>query len=285
MKPLGEGKANGAISILHSLGLGKGSSIGIELFTEVTIVDEKKEVIADSHGLLEAIESCWRSEGLPTPQKFGWEVNSSVPIGQGLKSSSALASAALRALNNCSWTGLSLSELADLSVKAQRIANCTVTGSMDDTWASLDPGWKLVDPNFNAHESVIIQGEIEQDLSVLIGLRGKRLVEISKESFSSQRQLFERSLASVMSGAPLDALSSNGMAVAAATEDYDALRMSNLMIASGAIASGISGSGPSVAVVCFAEDKELLERKIFEMGLQVISTRFVTSESVLEEAF
>ncbi len=284
MNTLGRGKANGAISILHSLGLGRGCSIGIELFTEVSIVDEKKEVRGDSHQLLDAIESCWRSEGLPLPQEFGWVVNSNVPIGQGLKSSSALASAAFRALNNCSWVGLSVSELADLSVRSQRMANCTVTGSMDDTWASLEPGWKLVDPNLNAQESVIIQGEIEQDLTVLLFLRDMGRMEISTESFISQRQIFDRSLASLMSGAPLDALSSNGMAVAAATEDYDALRISNFMIASGAIASGISGSGPSLAVVCFNEDKELLANKISEKGLHVISTRFVTSESVIEEA-
>ena len=285
MNTLGQGKANAAISILHSLGLGKGCSIGIELFTEVSIVDEKKEVMDDSHKLMEAIESCWRSEGLPLPQEFGWEVNTNVPIGQGLKSSSALASAAFRALNNCSLAGLSVPKLADLSVRSQRMAKCTVTGSMDDTWASLEPGWKLVDPNLSAMESVIIQGEIKQGLSVILGLRDKERMAISRESFHSQRQIFERSLASVMSGAPLDALSSNGMAVAAATEDYDALRMSNLLIASGAIASGISGSGPTMSVVCFKEDEELLESKLSEMGSQVISTRFVSSEAVLEEAF
>ncbi len=105
MKTLSIGKANGAISILHSLGLGKGTSIGIELITEVSIVDEKREVKDDFHNLLGAVESCWRSEGFPIPRDFGWDVQSSIPIGQGLKSSSALASAAFRALNNLSWTG------------------------------------------------------------------------------------------------------------------------------------------------------------------------------------
>ena len=282
MKVLGEGAANGAISILHSLGLGKGCSIGIELSTEVTLVDEETIISDDSHGLLDAVEKCWRSEGLPIPDKFGWVIRSDLPIGQGLKSSSAVANAAFRALNNGSWTGLSDSEIADLSVAAQRIAKCTVTGSMDDTWASLQSGWKLVDPKLRSSDSIILQGEIEEDYCVIIILRGRRGAIIAEDSFRLQRPIFERSLASVISGSPIDSISSNGIAVAAATNDHLALRISNSLIAFGAVASGISGSGPSISVVCYEESKKMLRDKIHEMGLETISTRLSRS-SVLEE--
>ena len=282
MKVLGEGTANGAISILHSLGLGKGCSIGIELSTEVTLVDEETIISDDSHGLLDAVEKCWRSEGLPIPDKFGWIIRSDLPIGQGLKSSSAVANAAFRALNNGSWTGLSDSEIADLSVAAQRIAKCTVTGSMDDTWASLQSGWKLVDPKLRSSDSIILQGEIEEDYCVIIILRGRRGAIIAEDSFRLQRPIFERSLASVISGSPIDSISSNGIAVAAATNDHLALRISNSLIAFGAVASGISGSGPSISVVCYEESKKMLRDKIHEMGLETISTR-LTRSSVLEE--
>lgn len=281
MKVLGEGAANGAISILHSLGLGKGCSIGIELSTEVTLVDEETIISDDSHGLLDAVEKCWRSEGLPIPDKFGWVIRSDLPIGQGLKSSSAVANAAFRALNNGSWTGLSDSEIADLSVAAQRIAKCTVTGSMDDTWASLQSGWKLVDPKLRSSDSIILQGEIEEDYCVIIILRGRRGAIIAEDSFRLQRPIFERSLASVISGFPIESISSNGIAVAAATNDHLALRISNSLIAFGAVASGISGSGPSISVVCYEESKKMLREKIHEMGLETISTRLSRS-SVLE---
>jgi homoserine kinase len=74
------------------------------------------------------------------------------------------------------------------------------------------------------------------------------------------------------------------MAVAAATNDFEALRISNILIASGAIASGISGSGPSISVVCYPEDEEILRSKISEMGMQTISTSLFTSRSIAEEA-
>ena len=283
MNVLGSGRANGAISILHALGVDRGCSVGIQLATEVQIVDTALEVKNDRHGLLDAVESCWREEGLPMPTEFGWKIESTVPVGQGLKSSSALSCAAFRALNSCSWTGLSNSEIADLAAKSQLMSNCAVTGSMDDNWASLESGWKLVDPSLEAADSVIIQGSMDDSLSILICPRDKRSTEISPTSFSEQRPIFERSLASIMSGSALDALSSNGMAVSAATGDHEAMRISNHCIALGAIASGVSGSGPAIAIVCFEDDTESISRKISGMGLSVISTRFASSEGLLEE--
>ena len=280
MKVLGEGESNGAISILHALGLGRGCSIGIQLTTKVQIVEDPVDIEDDKNGLLVAVEKCWRDRGLPIPDQFGWKVDSSIPIGQGLKSSSALSCAALRALNSCAWTGLSNSEIADIAAKSQLISNCAKTGSMDDNWASLEPGWKLVDPALSASESIILQGDIDPSLSILILLRGKRTVEISAEDFSQHEQIFERSLASVMRGSVLDALSSNGMAVAAATDDHEALRICNLSIASGAIAAGISGSGPSIAIVCFQDDSTSLSKLFSESGLGVISTGIYVKDEI-----
>lgn len=283
MKILGSGKANGAISILHAVGIGKGCSVGIQLETKVKIVDEPNKVNGDLHRLLDSVEYFWRKEGLPIPDEFGWQVESTIPIGQGLKSSSALSCAAFRALNSCSWTGLSNSEIADLAAKSQIMSKCAITGSMDDNWAALEPGWKLVDPTMGASESIIIQGKMDESLSVLVCLRGERSLEISPKRFLEQRQIFERALASIMSGSPLDSLSSNGMAVSAATDDHQALRISNLCIASGSIASGISGSGPAIAIVCFEDDAESISAIIEEMGLLTIQTRFASSIATVEE--
>jgi shikimate kinase len=154
---------------------------------------------------------------------------------------------------------------------------------MDDNWASLEPGWKLVDPTMGASDSIIIQGTMDDSLSVILCLRGQRSVEISQTRFSEQHQIFERSLASIMSGSALDSLSSNGMAVSAATGDHEALRVSNLCIASGAIASGISGSGPAIAIVCFEDDTESISAIMEDRGLLTIHTRFASNVSPIEE--
>ena len=130
---------------------------------------------------------------------------------------------------------------------------------MDDTWAAMSPGWKVVDPSVPSIESILFEGELETGLTVMIGLRGRRKIIPDKEAFSRNSQIFDRAFASLINGSILDALSSNGMAVATSTDDFEALRISNLMIASGALRpAGISGSGPAIAIVCYEQDKEFL---------------------------
>ena len=283
MTILGSGTANGGISVLHALGLGRGCSLPIGLSTTVNIHDEHMDLHNDHHGLLDAVLHCWRKKELPSPNSVGWEVISDVPVGQGLKSSAALACAALRALNEYSWSGLSDSEIVDMAVESQINCGCTVTGSMDDAWSAVDSGWKLVDPRLPASEAILFEGEIDEDVVVLVVLRGSREKAVNADSFSENQHLFERALASLTNGAVLDALSSNGMAVASSTDDFEALRTCNLAIASGALAAGLSGSGPAIAIVCYPTDVHNVKNSMEQNGLEVMETRFVNSEVAKEE--
>ncbi|MBT3357389.1 MAG: hypothetical protein HN534_00695 [Euryarchaeota archaeon] len=277
MTILGTGRATGGISIIHAVGLGQGCSTGIGLETIVELTSTPIPVELDKHSLLESVVIVWKNSGLPLPPSIGWKVSSSVPIGQGLKSSSALACAALRALNEATLAGLSDSEIVDLAVAAQRHSGCTISGSMDDCWASISPGWKLTVPTQSASESVLLTGQVEEGHTVLIILRGDRK-EIFFDKFSEQSLLFERALSTLASGSIFTSMSTNGMAVAAAIGDDEALRICNSAIASGAISAGISGSGPAIAVIAFEEDATTLESHLLETGYTVLSTIFSTEE-------
>jgi shikimate kinase len=284
MTILASGTANGAVSILHAMGSGRGCSIPIKLETRVNLHDEPMQIAGDKHDLLSEVSSVWRKNGFPLPPVFGWEVISDIPIGQGLKSSSALACAALRALDKASWTGLSDFEIVDLAVEAQIESGCTITGSMDDTWAAASSGWKVVDPTVPSVESVLFEGDVEVGLSVIIGLRGPRKYNVEIDDFSKNSQIFDRAFASLLNGSIMDSLSSNGMAVASSIDDFEALRTCNMMIASGALAAGISGSGPAIAVVCYESEKDFLGSQLKQFCEQVLITEFVPSEQLREEA-
>ena len=222
MTILGTGTANGGISVLHAAGLGKGCSVGVDLQCEVKLVKGTTSPI-DDHGLLEAAMQVWIESDYPRFDEVGWEIDSKIPIGQGLKSSAAVSCAAFRALDQASWTGLGDYEIVDMAVEAQRRAGCTITGSMDDSWAAISGGWKLVDPSVSARESILMEGDIEEELEVLIGLRGPRSISTDLIDFQSQIKLFERALASLSNGSMLSAISTNGMAVSTAMSDDESL--------------------------------------------------------------
>ena len=281
MSALGTGTANGGISVLHAAGLGKGCSVGIELQCEVKLV--KGEIFpSDEHGLLETVMQVWTESGYPQFDDIGWEIHSDIPIGQGLKSSAAVACAAFRALDNASWTGLGDFEIVDMAVEAQRRAGCTITGSMDDAWAAISSGWKLVDPSVPSRESILMEGDIEENLEVLIGLRGSRVSSTESFDFVSHSKLFERALASLSGGSILSAISTNGMAVSASMKDDDSLRLCNSLIVRGALAAGISGSGPAVAAICHTDTVGVAET-LEDSCEQVIRTRFTRPIGIEEE--
>ena len=111
MTVFGTGRANGGISRLHAAGLGKGCSVGLQLETRVSLVEGPAFAPQDEHRVLDSVLAVWGEFGYPMSDGTGWRVETEVPVGQGLKSSAALACAAARALYVESWTGLYGSEI------------------------------------------------------------------------------------------------------------------------------------------------------------------------------
>jgi shikimate kinase len=275
MNILAEAESNAAISILHAAGLNKGCSVGINLKANVKLVSEPQEIKHDYHQLFQSIEMVWKEYGLPLPDVYGWLVSSEIPIGQGLKSSSAISCAAIKALNKATWAGLSDSEIVDIAVSSQRKSGCTITGSMDDTWASISNGWKLVNPRKSAEESIILEGKIELEMIIFLILRGKRSGEINISNFKQQSSIFERALDSISNNSVFQAISTNGLAVAAAIGDDEAVRICNKLIAIGAIAAGITGSGPAISIVSYVNDSEIIRESLSDLGYEIIETTFI----------
>ena len=280
MNILAEAESNAAISILHALGLDKGCSIGINLKAKVKLVSEPQEIKNDFHQLFQSIEMVWEENGFPLPDEYGWQISSEIPIGQGLKSSSAISCAAIKALNQATWAGLNESEIVDIAVSSQRKCGCTITGSMDDTWASMSSGWKLVDPKKSALESIISEGKIEDEIIIFLILRGSRSNIIEINNFKEHSRIFERALDSILNDSIFQAISTNGMAVAAATEDDEAVRICNKLIANGAIAAGITGSGPAISIVSFIQDSETIRKVLSNSGYEIIETNFIDNHSL-----
>ncbi len=282
MAVLGRGTAYGSCSLLHALGAGYGASLSLDLPAKVMIRDNPdRQEIVDPHGLLDAVKATWIEAGLPFSEEYHWMVRSEVPMGMGLKSSSAVAAAAVLALAEATETSLEIAQVVELAVRAQIAAGCTVTGSVDDTWAAVTPGWKVVNPQVPIEEGIALEGlwPEPEEWAVFIVERGERTVEIDPQSFARAQMNFQKALMAIQQGALDNALTENGRGVALSTQDQIGRKICNDLLVWGARCAGISGSGPSVVFMIPSVNEAAIDRILDTLsgrGLSVFETAIRT---------
>tara|TARA_Y100000746_G_scaffold69945_1_gene58288 strand:+ start:2856 stop:3758 length:903 start_codon:yes stop_codon:yes gene_type:complete len=287
---LGVGEAHGACSLLHAAGIGYGASLPLALNTKVALRDNPpKNEPDDPDGLLDSIIKSWEEAGykLPDVENLYWAVRSEIPPRQGLKSSSSVAIAALRALCAATETNLENSELVDLASNAHFDAGITLTGSKDDNWAVCEGGWKIVDPNLPASESVLFRGigPSPEEWDVLIVLREEREALPTLEDFKYHQQAFSKALEALQNQNPIMAMTWNGRAMCGVLNDNSNRRLTNDAMVNGGRGSGISGSGNSIIVFSPAASKPTLDRivKWYESkGFELIITKPILAEELSE---
>ena len=287
MAVLGRGEGHGGISILHALGAGYGAAVSISLSTRVQLRDSpvKKEP-NDTHGLIQATVDTWTEAGHPLPdsEEMHWAVRSKLPTGRGLKSSAALAVACIRALCDATETELQNHEIVDIAADAQLACGCSFTGSVDDAWAAVEPGWKVVDPNVPAADGVLMEGLIEDsdDWKILILDRGPRIIEPDPERFQMHAGQFQQAITAVEQEKIFNAMIQNGRAVAAALGDAMGRKACGDMSILGCRVSTITGSGPAIALILPEAQESTIRRvkhTIEPRDWTLIETTFRTGEA------
>ena len=292
MVVIGKGTAHGACSLLHAAALGYGAAIALDLPVTVRLLDRpSKRNVTDDDGVLDEIMNAWLNAGYPLPEghqraDLHWGVNSKIPKKQGLKSSAATCVAALRALMQATETNLQPTEIVRLSAEAQLAAGVSITGSIDDAWACMTTGWKLVDVQAPIEDGVLIEdsGLPEDEWVVLLVLRGERQHQPTLEDFAPHLAAFQQSLQALQEGNPLVALTWNGRGTVGALRDIEGRKMTNDSFMNSARAAGISGSGTALVVVVPSNQGPTIERlkswyaKRYD-GVEIVETTFLSDES------
>ena len=288
MAVIGTGQAHGACSLLHAAGTGYGASIALDLPIIVKALDRpSKRQLEDSDGVLPAVVDAWVSNGLALPEgleanDIHWAVASKIPQNRGLKSSAALSVAGIKALCEATNTDLSDFEIVSLSSQAQVNAGVSITGSIDDSWACLTKGWRLINANAEDIESGVVMsgpGPNPDDWIVLIAARDERKSRPELENFAPLFQEFEKALIALQQGEILNCLTINGRAVCSVTNDLQGRRIANDAFINGARASGVTGSGPAVVIIIPSLVRSSAER------IKSALSRLMSSDQIIETKF
>ena len=293
MAVIGTGQAHGACSLLHAAGTGYGASLSLDLPVIVKALDRpSKRELNDSDNLLSAVVDTWVENELPLPNglekdDIHWAVASKIPQSRGLKSSAATSVAAVKALCEATQTSLDDADIVSLSSQAQIASGVSITGSIDDSWACLTKGWKLIDANAEDISSGVIMegaGLNPDDWIVLIAAREPRKSRPQLEDFAPMFNEFEKALIALQQGELLNCLTINGRAMCAVTNDIQGRKIANDAFINGARSSGLSGSGPAVVIVVPSlvrssadRIKSTLQRLM--PADQIIETKFLAMDS------
>jgi shikimate kinase len=275
-----EAISHGAATIINAIATGKGAAIGVDLWTKVKVqITEKPKIIqgkimSDPSENPVLIEKTVRRvlKYFNLEEKFGAivETQSNIPIARGLKSSSAAGNAV--ALATVAALNKSLDDLTivKLGVDGAIDAKVTITGAFDDACASYFGGVVVTD---NLKRRIVKRFEMAEDLAVLF------YVPVEKAYTASSDVSRMKKMASLVKMAYKEALKENywaaltlnGLIYSSALRYNPSIAVDALM--AGALAAGLSGTGPAVTAIVSEEKKNLVKDALKAYEGEILEAR------------
>ena len=232
---------HGAISIVNAVATGYGSAMGISLNVKVEIISKKGSGLIFQKGggslmIKKIIYDLLQSKYINNNQLL-ININSEVPSGMGLKSSSAVSNAV--ALACISLTNKEISD--EFVLDASLYAKTTITGAYDDSTACYYGGFVTTD---NYKRKIWKRENSPTNISaVIFSPNNKKRGDVARLKLLSDIYLEAFQLA--YSGQYWKAMTLNGVLTSALlSNSYTITRM---CLENGALAASISGKGPAIA--------------------------------------
>lgn len=242
----------GAGTIVNAIATGKGAAFGLGLRATATTTATPKAdgiVVHSSPGIdLALAVGCARRVLRRSRRKAALEVtiDSEIPVSRGLKSSSAVANSVVVASARVLDIRLEPLQIINIGVDAALEARVTITGAFDDACASFFGGVVVTDNTTRKLEKV---DGLPPDLRAVLYVPRRIITKRSLRGtdFSSIRTEVEEAYRLALKGEYLHALEANSAAYAPilGIDETPARRAR----AAGALAAGVSGTGPAIVAL------------------------------------
>lgn len=266
MRGKAEAVSHGAATIINAIATGRGAAIGVDLWTKVRVQLTEKagviegKIVSDSREDPILIEKTVKRvlKHFNLEGKFGAKVEtwSNIPIARGLKSSSAagnaIALATVAALNK----NLDDVTIVNLGVDGAIDAKVTITGAFDDACASYFGGIVITD---NMKRRMVKRFETADNLTVLFHVPAEKIYTVGSDVHRMKGGAFLVKIAykEALKGNYWAALTLNGLIYSSALGYNPSIAVDALM--AGALAAGLSGTGPAVTAIVPDEKKYLVK--------------------------
>ena len=262
---------HGAISIVNAVATGFGSAMGISLNVQVQIISKKGSGLIFQKGggslmIKKIIYDVLQSKYINNNQLL-ININSEIPSGMGLKSSSAVSNAVALACNSLSNKEISDESVLNSAIDASLYSKTTITGAYDDSTACYYGGFVTTD---NYKRKILKRENSPTDISAVIFLpNNKKRGDVTRLKLLSDIYLEAFQLA--YSGQYWKAMTLNGVLTSSLLSNtYTITRM---CLENGALAASISGNGPAIAAVVRESEVQRIKSVLSNLDGRVIISR------------
>jgi len=247
--------AHGAATVVNAIATGRGAAFGISLETiaevELNASGRIKVALEGNEGEDDTLARlCVRGvlDRFAANEGYGAKVRttSQIPVSRGLKSSSAAANAVVLATLQALDQETDRLDLIRIGTKAAIEAGVSVTGAFDDACASMLGGLVVTD---NRSEQLVKRTPMSDGLKVLIHVPAR---QIRKQGLPLDRMKVmspqvDIAMQKVLVGKWQEAMVLNSLCYSAALGLDPKMTVEGLM--QGAVAAGLSGTGPATVIV------------------------------------
>jgi shikimate kinase len=240
---------HGAISIVNAIATGRGSAMGISLKVTAKVTLENGRGIKFDNGREDKLISTIVYKTIPPEMiannMISIKVESEIPCGFGLKSSSAVSNAIALACSRLVNKDICDFRVLDIAVEASLDAKVSITGAYDDATACYFGGFVLTD-NY-ARKLISRERAPEYLYAIILVPQDESRSNIHR--LRTMSDFFIDSFKLAEAGEYWKAMKLNGvLASAALSLKYEPVLGA---LEKHALAAGVSGNGPSVVAVAY----------------------------------
>src|SRR5215218_1756858 len=275
---------HGAVSIVNAIATGNGSSLGISLRVSAEVELARGRGVRFLTGknddrLVNNIIRNTMPKEMIERNLIIIKVKSEIPIGFGLKSSSAISNAVALACSGLAKEEEEVDDYAvlDAAVRASLDANVSITGAYDDATACYFGGFTVTD---NYSRRLIRREEAPENLYAIIFLPRNSSRRGDVRRLSNLSDLFTDAFKLAEAGEYWKAMKLNGVLASAALGSTYLPVMAALE--RGALAAGVSGNGPSIAAVAYEDEVEDIKSALSKFEGMIIMSRINNQKASVE---
>ncbi|MEM3065205.1 MAG: shikimate kinase [Candidatus Nitrosotenuis sp.] len=263
---------HGAISIVNAIATWKGATLGIDSKVEAVMrISDGRGIYVESENKSLSSRLINKVIELSVPKKdleknrIELSINSEIPTGYGLKSSSAISTVVSLACHKAFQKHYSDTDVLNAGIDASLATKVSMTGAFDDACACYFGGTIVTD---NKLRKIIRMQRTPTDLGVVIFIPQSRKRGNVKK-LRNLPSVFERAWMFAKDGEYWSAMILNGLATSHILRSDPQLILR--LVEKGAIGASISGNGPAVAAVAKKNNIQSIKRVFSDLDGKVIT--------------